>query len=81
MTTLAYDLERPAILGFGAERSRRATPRHVPTLADLITGTWDDLLSHTTTTCPVCSGAMAPRYGAGSAPVGGRCRDCGSTLG
>jgi hypothetical protein len=51
------------------------------TLDDLITGVWEGLSTHHTVTCPVCSGKMAPRYGSGARPVGGRCRRCGSTLG
>jgi hypothetical protein len=30
--------------------------------------------------CPVCHGEMVPRYGSGGTAVGGRCRDCGTTL-
>jgi hypothetical protein len=55
------------------------TPRR--TLDELVTGVWEGLSSHHTVTCPVCSGKMAPRYGSGARPVGGRCRRCGSTLG
>jgi len=51
------------------------------TLDDLIVGVWEGLSSHHTVTCPVCSGKMAPRYGSGARPVGGRCQRCGSTLG
>ena len=55
------------------------TPRR--TLDDLIVGVWEGLSSHHTVTCPVCSGKMAPRYGSGARPVGGRCKRCASTLG
>jgi hypothetical protein len=58
----------------GVEAPRR-------TLDDLITGVWEGLSSHHTVTCPVCSGKMAPRYGSGARPVGGRCQRCGSSLG
>jgi hypothetical protein len=51
------------------------------TLDDLISGAWKDLAAHHTVACPVCTGPMAPRYGSGARPVGGRCRRCGSTLG
>jgi hypothetical protein len=54
------------------------TPRR---LDDLLTATWDGLAAHHSVTCPVCSGSMAPRYGSGAQPVGGRCTRCGSTLG
>jgi hypothetical protein len=72
------------------ERPARATapaPRHAPasrgrlTLDDVLTAAWDDLAAHHSVTCPVCSGSMAPRYGSGAQPVGGRCTRCGSTLG
>jgi hypothetical protein len=51
------------------------------TLDDLIAGVWEDLTAHHAVACPVCGGPMRPRYGSGAAPVGGRCPDCGSTLG
>jgi hypothetical protein len=72
------------------ERPERATapaPRHAPasrggvTLDDLLTAAWDGLAAHHSVACPVCSGPMAPRYGSGAQPVGGRCTRCGSTLG
>ncbi|HEX7300948.1 MAG TPA: hypothetical protein VF257_18265 [Solirubrobacteraceae bacterium] len=50
-------------------------------LDDVILGAWADLAAHHTVSCPVCAGSMAPRYGSGARPVGGRCRRCGSTLG
>jgi hypothetical protein len=56
-------------------------PRHGNTLDHLITGAWEELTAHRTVTCPVCHGHMAPRYGSGALPVGGRCRRCGSSLG
>jgi hypothetical protein len=51
------------------------------TLDDVLSAAWDGLAAHHSVTCPVCSGSMAPRYGSGAAPVGGRCKRCGSTLG
>jgi hypothetical protein len=68
-----------------------AAPRHAamaqtgdggPTLEGIITRAWEGLAVHRGVGCPVCGGHMAPRYGAaGMAPVGGRCADCGTTLG
>jgi hypothetical protein len=52
-----------------------------PLLEDVISSAWDALGTHHTIACPVCTGPMAPRYGSGARPVGGRCRRCGSTLG
>ena len=60
-----------------SERPQRADR----TLDDVLTATWDGLARHQSVTCPVCSGPMAPRYGSGAQPVGGRCTRCGSTLG
>jgi hypothetical protein len=51
------------------------------TLDDVLAAAWDALAAHHSVTCPVCRGSMAPRYGSGAQPVGGRCRRCGSTLG
>jgi len=71
---LMFDLDAP--------RARVAEPaRPEPTLDGLMVNTWNGLAAHGTVPCPVCGGALAPLYGAGSAPVGGRCRDCDSTLG
>ncbi len=52
-----------------------------PTLDDLIAGVWEGLVAHATVACPVCAGEMEPAYGAHARPIGGRCRECGSTLG
>jgi hypothetical protein len=52
-----------------------------PTLDEVLSAAWDGIAAHHSVTCPVCSGSMAPRYGSGAAPVGGRCKRCGSTLG
>jgi hypothetical protein len=78
VTVLALDIERPSILGVG--RGGVAAGDRL-TLDDVITGAWERLLDHDAVTCPVCSGRMAPRYGAGAGSVGGRCADCGSSLG
>jgi hypothetical protein len=51
------------------------------TLDQVISRMWTDLTSHVTVACPVCNGAMRPRYGAGPGAVGGRCTDCGTSIG
>ena len=56
------------------------TPREGPTLEDILSGAWEDLTAHRTATCPICDGAMAPRYGSGPSAVGGRCRECRAEL-
>ncbi len=58
----------------------RLTPREGPTLEDVLSGAWEDLIAHRTATCPICDGAMEPRYGAGPSAVGGRCRSCRTEL-
>lgn len=67
----------------GAEPASRPAPasRGGLTLDEVVSAAWDGLAGHHSVTCPVCSGAMAPRYGSGAKPVGGRCTRCGSTLG
>jgi hypothetical protein len=59
---------------------RRAAPSGSPTLDDLVVGVWEGLAAHRTVACPACGEAMTPRYGAGHAPVGGRCLGCGTTI-
>jgi hypothetical protein len=51
------------------------------TLDRLVVSSWERLASHADAACLVCGGTMEPRYGAHAAPIGGRCRDCGTTLG
>ena len=51
------------------------------TLDDLLSGAWEGLsAAASSTACPVCGGALQPRWSAGAGVVGGRCRDCGSEL-
>jgi hypothetical protein len=72
MATLT-DIERPSIL-FPVPRDEGRT------LDDVLSGVWEDLVAHRAVACPICAGAMTPRYGSGPAAVGGACRDCGTTL-
>ena len=52
-----------------------------PTLDDLVVGVWEGLAANRTVACLACGEAsMTPRYGAGPVPVGGRCRNCGTTI-
>jgi len=62
-----------------AERLQ-ASPREGRTLEDVLSGAWEDLTAHRTATCPLCDGAMEPRYGAGPSAVGGRCTSCRSEM-
>ncbi|MDP2711337.1 MAG: hypothetical protein Q8O56_08970 [Solirubrobacteraceae bacterium] len=58
----------------------RASPREGRTLEDVLSGAWEDLTAHRTATCPICDGAMEPRYGSGPSAVGGRCGGCRGEL-
>jgi hypothetical protein len=52
-----------------------------PTLDDLVSGLWGELLAGETATCPACgAAAMQPRHSAGAGVVGGRCGACDATL-
>ena len=84
MTTALLD--RPMYASRTAPAAPRATTssraESHPTLAGVITRAWEGLAAHRGVGCPLCGGTMAPRYGAsGPAPVGGRCTDCGTSLG
>jgi hypothetical protein len=46
----------------------------------VLCGAWEDLIAHRTATCPICDGAMVPRYGSGPSAVGGRCGECRAEL-
>ena len=51
------------------------------TLDDVLSAAWEGLsAAASSTACPVCDGALVPRWSAGAGVVGGRCRDCGSEL-
>jgi hypothetical protein len=91
MTTATLQFDQPTLFKEGGitrdkppapsrEPASRA-PRGGQTLDDVLSSAWDGLAAHRSVTCPVCHGSMAPRYGSGAQPVGGRCRRCGSTLG
>ena len=56
------------------------TAGHGETLDRLVVSSWERLVSHADAACLLCGGAMEPRYGAHAASIGGRCRDCGTTL-
>ena len=82
--TLSFDLFRPSILDpvdDGAHVQEQLPEQGGGlTLDELIVGVWEDLSAHRTAACPACGEAMTPRYSAGPAPVGGRCRSCGTTI-
>ena len=58
----------------------KASPREGRTLEDVLSGAWEDLTAHRAVACPICDGAMEPRYGSGPSAVGGRCKSCRSEL-
>ncbi len=57
------------------------TAGHGETLDRLVVSSWERLAAHADAPCLLCGGTMEPRYGAHAASIGGRCRDCGTTLG
>jgi hypothetical protein len=68
-------IERDADVQVGSEERSEAT------LDDVLSGAWEGLsAAASATACPVCHGALVPRWSAGAGVVGGRCRDCGSEL-
>ena len=73
------DVERP-VPRQRAAPALQAPPREGRTLEDVLSGAWEDLTAHRTAACPICGGAMRPRYGSGPSPVGGRCRECRTEL-
>ena len=68
------DLERPFVM------RPTPSPREGPTLEDVLSGAWEDLIARRTAPCPICHGTMEPRYGSGPSAVGGRCRECRTEL-
>jgi tRNA(Ile2) C34 agmatinyltransferase TiaS len=51
-----------------------------PTLEERIAGAWAQLVLGRAAECPLCGGALSPRWSAGAGVVGGRCERCGSEL-
>jgi hypothetical protein len=77
--------------GAGGERAARVATERQATVATVASGSgetldrlvvtsWERLVSHADAPCLLCGGTMERRYGAHAAPIGGRCRDCGTTL-
>ena len=50
------------------------------TLDRILVGDWERLANRAPAPCPLCGGTMEPIYGAHPTPIGGRCRDCETTL-
>jgi hypothetical protein len=50
------------------------------TLEDVVSDAWATVAAGSPAPCPVCAGALQPRWSAGAGVVGGRCADCGTTL-
>jgi hypothetical protein len=55
-------------------------PGGEPTLDDVLSCAWEELIAHRPAACPVCGEPMRPDYGAGGLPIGGSCDRCGATL-
>ena len=71
MATFAPDIAQSSLLD---------DDRCAPTLDDLVAGAWTALAVADEAACPVCGGDVAPRYSAGSRPVAGSCRSCGTEM-
>ena len=66
-------------LSHPAGRTKR--PGGELTLDEMLVVAWEGVTAQHQASCPVCRGAMVPRTAAaGPECLGGRCRDCGSTL-
>ena len=52
-----------------------------PTLDDLLAGVWEGLSARRAVRCPVCTGEMEPAETPDREVAGGRCTECGTTLG
>jgi hypothetical protein len=75
-------LDRPAARAGTARAVASSGSVAGPTLEGVVVRAWEGLAAHRGVGCPMCGGQMTPRYGAsGMEPVGGRCGDCGTTLG
>lgn len=80
--TLDLDLDFELASGHGPDEDEprlAGWPKRL-TLDDVIVGVWEGVEAGRDVSCPACGSTMAPRYASGSKPVGGRCRDCGTTL-
>ena len=51
------------------------------TLEDLVLGAWEELAVAHAASCPLCTGPLVPRFGAGARPVGARCGSCATEVG
>jgi hypothetical protein len=79
----------PSLFGPGPEvhapaaghvaRGRDGDPGGGLTLDDAIVGAWEGLAARVVVACPLCGGRLRPH--AAPDAVGGRCGDCGTTLG
>ena len=68
-----------------AEAATTAAPAPAPgvaptTLEALVLGAWEGVTAGEAVACPLCAGALRPRWSAGAGVVGGRCSDCGTDL-
>jgi isoaspartyl peptidase/L-asparaginase-like protein (Ntn-hydrolase superfamily) len=66
--------------GAGETEPEPSAPAAARTLDDVLTAAWAAVSEGHEAVCPVCAGAMVPRWSAGAGAVGGRCADCGATL-
>jgi hypothetical protein len=87
---MAERIERPPSLFGPGPEVRAPAPGNVArgrdgdlggelTLDDAIVGAWEGLAAQVVVACPLCDGPLRPH--AAPDEVGGRCGDCGTTLG
>jgi hypothetical protein len=62
-------------------RTDAGAPEAGPTLDDVVSRTWEVLRAGVSVACLICGHELTARPSAGAGVVGGRCEDCGSTLG
>jgi hypothetical protein len=63
-----------------APRPVAAAIAPVRTLDDMLGDAWATVAAGRTAACPICTGALRPRWSAGHGAVGGRCFDCGTIV-
>ncbi len=76
------DPARPGGTAVADAPGRRPVAARAPvrTLGDVLGAAWGEVAAGRQAVCPLCTGALRPRWSAGAGAVGGRCGDCGTTL-
>ena len=83
MATLTLDTHQRASLLDKLREEREAAPagaERAATLDALVARSWSTLRVTRSASCLLCGGDVAPSYGSGPHPVGGRCKSCGTEI-